>query len=127
MSLYRGFSTVNTLSQKKFRLTDTELIKQDLLNALSTPLGSRLMLPNEGCVVWQLLYEPFTREIRDQITQNLYEIINRDPRVTLQSLVLIPAEDQNTITAEINLSYTNTNQIERLIVLFDTQFAAQLI
>jgi len=78
-------------------------------------------------VVWQLLYEPFTREIQDQITQNIYEIVNRDPRVTMQSLVLIPAEDQNTITAEINLVYTSTNQSERLIVLFDIQSAAQLI
>jgi phage baseplate assembly protein W len=85
------------------------------------------MLPREGCVVWQLLYEPFTREIQDQITQNIYEIVNRDPRVTMQSLVLIPAEDQNTITAEINLVYTSTNQSERLIVLFDIQSAAQLI
>jgi phage baseplate assembly protein W len=127
MSLYRGFSTVNQLSQKKFRLTDTELIKQDLLNALNTPLGSRLMLPREGCIVWELLYEPFTPEVQEQISNNLYDIVSRDPRITIQSLNLIPDEDQNSITMEINLLYTNTNQLEQLIVQFDEQFSAQII
>lgn len=127
MSLYRGFSTVNQLSQKKFRLTDTELIKQDLLNALNTPLGSRLMLPREGCIVWELLYEPFTREIRDQLTENIYDIVSRDPRINIQSLSFVPDEDQNTITMEINLLYTNTNQLEQLIVQFDAQSLAQII
>ena len=127
MSLYRGFSTINPLSQKKFRLTDTELIKQDLLNSLNTPRGARLMLPREGCIVWELLYEPFTREIRDQLTENIYDIVSRDPRISIQSLNFISDEDQNTITMEINLLYTNTNQLEQLTVLFDSQSFAQII
>jgi phage baseplate assembly protein W len=119
MSLYRGFSTVNELSQKKFRLTNYELIKQDLLNSLNTRLGSRLMNPREGCIAWELLYEPFTPEIKNALVENLNTIISNDPRVRLDSLNLLSQEDQNSITVEINIIYTSTNQLDTMIVRFD--------
>lgn len=126
MSTYRGFSTVNTLSQKKFRLTDFELIKQDLLNSLNTRRGSRLMLPREGCIIWELLYEPFTEEVKQQITQNLFDIVKSDPRITLDSINVISQEDQSAITVELNILYSNTNQLDRLILTFDEQGLMQV-
>jgi phage baseplate assembly protein W len=123
MSLYRGFSTVNELSQKKFKLTDFELIKQDLLNSLNTRLGSRLMLPTEGCVVWDLLYEPLTQPIVEQIRENLFNIVKQDPRVEIDSLNVQAQEDQNSITVEINLRYSAVNQLDRMLVTFTEQGA----
>lgn len=121
MSTYKGFSTVNDLSQKSFRLVDFELVKQDILNSLYTRRGSRLMNPNEGCIVWDLLYEPLTNAAKEEINENLTEIVNRDPRVRLQEINLIPQQDQNTITAELRLFYLPTSQIETLIVRFNSE------
>lgn len=121
MSLYKGFSTVNELSQKKFRLSDYELIKQDLLNSLNTRYGSRVMMPREGCIVWELLYEPFTKNVKEEISQNLFNIVNSDPRVRLESINVFAQEDQSSIKVELNLVYTATNQLDQMIVTFTPQ------
>lgn len=119
MSVYRGFSTINELSQKKFRLVDFDLIKQDIMNSLYTKKGSRLMLPNEGCIVWDLMFEPLTNSIKEEIIENLTEIVNSDPRVRLQDINLISDEDANSLTCELKLLYVPGNQLETMIVRFD--------
>lgn len=127
MSIYRGFSTVNELSQKKFRLTNFDLIKQDLLNSLNTRYGSRVMRPNDGCIVWELLYEPFVAEVKEQIFENITNIINNDPRLAAESINIVPEEDKNTITIEINLRYVLENQVDRMIVTFSDSGATQTL
>lgn len=127
MATYKGFSTINQLSQKKFKLVDYELIKQDLLNSLNTRRGSRLMSPREGCIVWELLYEPYTQDLTEKISSNIYEIVAQDPRISIVSLDLTPEPDQGTITLELNLNYTGTTTIEQLFVKFDSQNQAQII
>ena len=119
MATYRGFSTVNAQSQKKFRLTDLELIKQDLFNRLNTRRGERVMLPGEGCVIWELIHEPFTASLKTQIVENLRTLVNADPRLSLQSLEVISLTDQSAIVVELNVEYSLTNQVELLTVLFD--------
>ena len=89
MAIYRGFSTVNELSQKKFVLTDYKLVKQDLLNSFNTRKGSRLMQPQEGCIVWELMYKPLTEEIKQAMLENLIFIISQDPRLQLVDITLI--------------------------------------
>jgi phage baseplate assembly protein W len=119
MATYKGFSTVNIKSQKNFRLTDFDLIKQDLLNILNTPKGSRLMLPNEGCIVWSLLYEPLTAQMKQEIAENLKEIVNVDPRVSLIGINFIDSTDKNTLNIDLSLLYTATNQVDSMRLNFD--------
>ena len=121
MAIYSGFSTVNPLSQKNFRLTDYELIKQDLLNSINTRKGTRVMQPNEGCVIWELLYEPLTQDIQQQISDNFTYIVNSDPRLQLISINLTALEDQNYLLVEVIVNYVATNQTENLQILFDIQ------
>lgn len=121
MATYSGFSTVNTLSQKNFKLTDYDLIKQDLLNSINTRKGTRVMLPEEGCEIWDLLYEPLTEDVKLTIADNFTTIVNNDPRVRLVAIDLVALEDQNYLLAEIQLSYVATNQTENMRILFDMQ------
>jgi len=51
---YRGFSTINQI--KKFRLTDVELVKRDLINHFSIKKGQKLMNPDFGSIIWNMLY-----------------------------------------------------------------------
>ena len=121
MARYSGFSTVNPLSQKNFRLTDHELIKQDLLNSINTRRGTRLMLPREGCIVWELLFEPLTEQVVNQITENFTYIINADPRVSLKNIDVTALEDENFLLVDIELLYVDTDQTDTMKVLFDRQ------
>ncbi len=56
MALYNGFSTLN--GSKKFKLTDFELVKQDLQNHFGIRKGEKLMNPEFGTIIWDLLFEP---------------------------------------------------------------------
>ena len=102
---------------------DFDLIKQDLLNTLNTRQGSRVMLPREGCMIWELLYEPLTVMVKQDIVQNLSDIVAKDSRLTLHAINIIAAEDQNSITAELQVTFSKTNQLAVMRITFDLQSA----
>ena len=124
MALYRGFSTVNELSQKKFVLTDYELVKQDLLNSLNTRKGTRVMQPREGCIVWELMYEPLTEEIKQAMLENLIFIVGQDPRLELVDITLIDQPDTNSITVELAVNTVAGDQTQVMRILFDERGTA---
>ena len=69
---YKGFSTVGR--DKKFRLTDFELVKQDLMNHFQIRKGEKLMNPNFGTIIWNVLYDPFTESLRSAIAADVKAI-----------------------------------------------------
>lgn len=77
---YKGFSTVNAANIGN-RLYDFDLIKQDIVNHFNTRKGSRLMMPEFGSIIWDLIMEPLTDEVRDLLTADITTICNYDPRV----------------------------------------------
>ena len=85
--MYKGFSSIST-STENYNLFDFELIKQDILNHFNTRQGERLMNPTFGCVIWDLLFEPLTEDIKNIILQNVNTIINYDPRVKAESVIV---------------------------------------
>jgi len=122
MSIYNGFSTVSSGSQKKFVLTDGDLIKQDLMNALMTPQGSRVMQPNFGCIAWNMLFESLSTSTAETIAENISGIVAADPRVNLLSID-VSQSVPNTIIVTLLLQYVSTNQTEQLIVNFGNETA----
>ena len=113
---YRGFSTVST-STNNFALYDFELIKQDLLNHFYVRQGERLMQPNFGTIIWDLLFEPLTPEIQDLILQNVNEIFSSDPRVQATNVLITPYDTG--LQIECNLKYFLYNLEETLQLKFD--------
>ena len=117
MSIYNGFSTISSKSQKKFVLTDNDLIKQDLLNAFKVRRGTRVMQPNFGCIAWEKLFETITPSDVQDISENFTAIVNNDPRVNLISIDVNPSINNLTIT--LLLRYVSTNQLEQLILTYE--------
>jgi len=115
MVIYKGFSTVNAPT-KNFVLTDAALINQDLQNQFNTRRGSRVMQPGLGCIAWELLFEPMTRSQQNDLISDITDIVNSDPRVTLQSVAITTGE--NSITATLQLFYTQLNLVGTLAVTF---------
>jgi len=71
---YRGFSTL-AIGKKGYSLYDFELIKQDLINHFHIRQGEKLSNPAFGCIIWDLLFEPFTPAIQEAIIENVTNIV----------------------------------------------------
>lgn len=113
--LYRGFSTVDR--SKKFRATDIDLIKRDLLNHFSIRKGERVMNPNFGTVIWSLLFEPLDDITRKVIVDDVTRIVNYDPRTALTNINII--EQDYGIQIELDLVFIPTNQSTIMSLSFD--------
>jgi phage baseplate assembly protein W len=115
MTTYKGFSTIDR--SKKFRVTDFELVKQDLINHFSVRKGEKLMNPNFGTIIWNTLFEPLTQETRDVIVDDIKRIIAYDPRLSIDSVTL--TEKDFGIQIELDLRYSSTNQSSLMRLNFD--------
>ena len=115
--LYKGFSTVGR--NKKFRLTDFELIKQDLTNHFQIRKGEKLMNPNFGTIIWNVLYDPFTPELKSAIIADIKAIAAYDPRVSIDNVIV--TEYETGIQIELELRYLQTNQTNLMNLRFNNQ------
>ena len=115
--MYKGFSTVGRT--KKYRLTDFELVKQDLINHFYIRKGEKLMKPNFGTIIWNVLHEPFTEELKSVIAADIKAIASYDPRLSIDNVVI--TEYSQGIQIELQLRYVPTNQINMMNLQFDNQ------
>jgi len=119
-TLYKGFSTVDRY--KKFRLSDINLVKQDLINHFRIRKGEKLMQPNFGTIIWTMLFEPMTDVVHQAIVADVKTIVGYDPRTKLLNIT-INEYDQG-IQIGIDLLYIPTNQTTALQLKFDAQSAS---
>ena len=115
-TLYKGFSTVNR--NKKFRVTDVELVKQDLLNHFGIRKGEKLMQPNFGSIIWSLLFEPLDDHNNQLIVEDVTRIVGYETRLGLQNITIV-SQDYG-IQIELDLIYIPLNQATTLSLQFDT-------
>ena len=112
---YKGFSSNET--KNNFKLYDIELVKRDLLNHFYIRKGEKLENPEFGTIIWDMLFENFTSEVRRLITEDVEQIINYDPRIKVNSLT-IDSTDQG-IRIEADIVYLPFNVNERMTFDFD--------
>tara|TARA_B100000579_G_scaffold22776_1_gene16066 strand:+ start:1168 stop:1593 length:426 start_codon:yes stop_codon:yes gene_type:complete len=97
---YKGFSTVAGV--KSNQLYDLDIIKQDLLNHFYTRKGERVMNPNFGSIIWDMLYEPMDESTKEEIEEDTKRIINADPRVKLESTRIEEFENGLVVNVTMN-------------------------
>ena len=115
--MYRGFSTVGR--NRKFRLTDFELVKQDLINHFYIRKGEKLMNPNFGTIIWNVVHEPLTEDLKSVIVSDIKSIASYDPRISVDNVVI--TEYDQGIQVELQLRYVQTNQTNLLNLQFNNQ------
>jgi phage baseplate assembly protein W len=115
MTIYKGFSTYDRT--KKFRITDFELAKQDLFNHFHIRKGEKLMNPNFGTIIWGILFEPFTEEIKSAIVKDIKTIAAYDPRISIDDVTVTQFEYGIQISLE--LAYIPTDQTQLISFTFD--------
>jgi len=113
---YKGFSTVddNNLGSK---LYDFDLIKQDILNQFNTRKGERVMNPSFGTIIWDVIMEPLTEQIKQALTDDMNKICNSDPRV--YPLQIEINEYDTGYVVNLTLAMKNTDQRMVMKMAFD--------
>lgn len=112
---YKGFST--QAGNRNFRLTDFDLIKQDIINHFNIRKGEKLMRPNFGTIIWNVLHEPFTEDLKSVISQDVKAIASYDPRVSFDNIII--TEFDQGVQIELQLRYVLTNQTNIMLLNFN--------
>lgn len=112
---YKGFDSKN--SKKNFKIYDIDLVKQDILNHFYIRRGEKLENPEFGTIIWDMIFENFTEEVKEIIARDVETIINYDPRVAVNS-VIVDSTDQG-IRIEADIMYLPFNVNERMTLNFD--------
>jgi len=73
-----------------------------------TRRGERVMLPNYGSIIHDMLFEPLTSETTELIEEDLTDIINDDPRCNFVSIEV--TDSNHTINAIVRLQILPTNE-----------------
>lgn len=115
---YKGFSTVDETKVNP-KLYDYNLIKQDILNMFQTRQGERVMNPEFGTIIWSVIFDPLTEQLKEAVVQDVTRILNYDPRVVPVSINLI--EQPYGLLLESTLSYVGTDQTQVLTLSFDKE------
>ena len=117
MARFRGFSTIN--KHKKFTLTDYELVKRDLLNALNIREGELPGRPEFGTRLWNFIFEVNSSDTVRNITKELERVATYDPRIELNDVIV--TQEQHGIILELVVTIRPNRDPELLRIKFDEE------
>jgi phage baseplate assembly protein W len=115
MTIYRGFSTL--INQRKTRIADYELAKQDLINHFHIRKGEKLHNPNFGSNLWSVVFDPLTATSKQAIIDDVKAIVSYDPRINVTDVTVV--EYDQGIQIELDLEYVNSDFTDRIKLRFD--------
>jgi phage baseplate assembly protein W len=140
MATYLGFSTIDSDNRdsdnvglgyypgvtnpgikrpnnKKFRLTDKDLVIQDFMNALNIPQGSIAGKPEYGTTLWTFIFEPNNAETQAMLTDEIRRVASQDPRLTINNIDSFIVDTG--LILNIELAISPANEVETLSFMFD--------
>ena len=117
MTTFIGFNTIN--QNKKFTLTDFELIQRDLLNAFNIRQGELPGRPGYGTVLYEYVFENQVEQLQQQIRDEVQRVAGGDPRLIINDIQVFPQE--NGILIQLEITIVNTTNAEILSIFFDEQ------
>ena len=112
---YKGFSSKE--NTKNYKLYDIDLVKQDIINHFYIRKWEKLENPEFGTVIWDMIFEQFTEQVKRIIAKDVEDIINYDPRIAVNQ-VTVDSTDQG-IRVQADITYIPFNINERMTFDFD--------
>ena len=97
-----------------------ESIERSIHMILSTAPGERVMRPEFGCAIWDLLYEPINNSTIGLMGEATREALSRwEPRIEVEDVEVEPDESANG-AVRISVAYTvqSTNDHRNLVFPF---------
>jgi phage baseplate assembly protein W len=114
-------------ASNKFRLTDNDLVKRDLLNAFNIPQGSKPGRPEYGTAIYNMIYEPNTADVQAQVEYEVRRIIEQDPRVAVNRVAINSSSGDNVIIVEAEIAIRPQNMVEILKIQFDEKSSTAIM
>jgi phage baseplate assembly protein W len=116
VATFVGFSTVGR-KKPPFTVTDIDLVKIDLLNAFNTRKGERVMNPEFGTTIHDLIMDPLDEYTKSTVLNQAKDVISGEPRVKLTGSIHIIEKDYG-IRMEISLLFLPQNIVETMYIDF---------
>ena len=117
MATFIGFHTQGP--SQKFTLTDSSLIRLDLLNAFHIRQGQLPGRPQVGTIIWDNLFENQTNETITSLENEIQRVAGSDPRLQVTNTEIFPQENGLLIQVEVTL--VPSTEAERLRIFFDQE------
>lgn len=112
-NIYKGFSTVGKV-RAPYTLIDGELIKQDLMNELKARKGERVMRPNFGTTLYDILMNPLDQFVIEEVKDEVRRVIEKDPRVQIDEIFTQTLD--HLIRVQVQLKFLPTLDEDRLFL-----------
>jgi phage baseplate assembly protein W len=119
MATFIGFST-DSKKKPPYTLTDLDLVKQDLLNQFLTRKGERVMRPNFGSTIHDMLMEPFDNLTKQDVEDECRNIVESDPRVDLLDINI--ENTDHLLKVELYLEYKVDQSKDVLSMRLEREF-----
>ena len=119
---FKGFSS--RAEKQNFKIYDFECAKQDLINRLSVRKGERVENPEFGTIIYDVLFEPLTDDIKQAVADDITANLNADPR--LQTEEIIVSEFEHGIAVQASIRFVPYNVVEKLTFSFDENSTLRL-
>ena len=117
MATFIGYSTID--KYKSYTVTDFDLIKRDLLNALNIRQGEMPGRPDVGTSMWALFYEPQSAETSRAINTEIQRVVAQDPRISISDINVFAQE--NGIQVELEVQTVAGQESQLLELFFDNE------
>ena len=115
-----SFPVIPTSGGRLVLLDGDEKIRQSIWLILSTAAGEREMLPEFGCGIHDLVFQPNTAALRELVKQRVQEALTRwEPRIDVEDVIVdTPAEARNYLYIRIDYRIRTNNAFYNLVYPF---------
>jgi phage baseplate assembly protein W len=102
-------------------ITGSEEIDASIRMILSTIPGERVMRPEFGCRMWNLIFAPLTPGTLGQIEQYVREALDRwEPRIDVDRVTAVADQESAEVKVELDYRLRSTNDVRNLVFPFYT-------
>lgn len=124
MPTFIGFSTVGR--DRKFTLTDFDLVKQDLINALNIAQGELPGRPEVGTTVWRFVFENQTTNTLRDLLAEVQRVAGQDPRLYIVSSDAFPQDNGILIELLVQIRPYTADQLFQIFLNQETRRATYI-
>lgn len=116
-----GFPTAVSRTGSVRLLSGADEIDAAIRLILATVPGERVMRPDFGCAMWELIFAPLTAGTLGLIEQQVREALERwEPRVDVESVQARAQDDTGTVHIAVTYRMRATNDTRNLVFPFYT-------
>lgn len=119
---YVGFNTSDYENfGGEFNNYNVQCIEKDLMNAIFTVKGDRLMMPEYGTRIPLMVFEPNDQNSIDTIMDDLETVFSQEPRIKVLNLDVIPAKEGHALIFVAKVNYLEFNVTKDLFITVNSQ------